>query len=144
MSEASEVTTTAGEVSFQWVVQYTGSGVDSVVSNGTTRLTGESVEFTATELGWYEIVLTATNLDGGLVRISDRMMSKYVRRELRTLLEDDRTAMLDALQTGATTPYCHFASLPNRHRTIVPLLPTLFHPTAPIPTTPAALPQCTL
>ena len=65
--------------------------------NSTAQLTGATVEFTPTGLGWYDLVLTATDAEGVVVRATDRLMCKYVRRELRTLSDDDRTAMLDAL-----------------------------------------------
>ena len=73
-------------------------------SGAVTKLRGDTAEFVASTTGWHEVALTATKRGGdygdssSTRAIADKVMSKYVRREVRDLTDDDRNRVLDAMQ----------------------------------------------
>ena len=91
----------------EWEVTYTREGDDSVK---TLPVYGESTagssdqgamqqsSFVAPHAGqWYDITLTEHMADGKLAVTTGRALGKYVRREIRSLTEEDRMRYFDAL-----------------------------------------------
>jgi hypothetical protein len=80
------------------------------IDGGEKTLQGQTVQFTPTRIGWHDIAITVTTTDGislsssaavstASTKVTERVMSKYVRRELRSLSDSERERVLDAMHS---------------------------------------------
>lgn len=69
-------------------------GTDKVLASAS----GPEASIVFTLLDWNTVTVTEINSAGGVTRMfTDTVMVKYVRREIRTLTDDERTELLDAV-----------------------------------------------
>lgn len=69
-------------------------GVDKVLASAS----GAEASIVFTLLDWNTVTVTETDSTGGMTRMfTDAVMVKYVRREIRTLTDEERTELLDSV-----------------------------------------------
>ncbi|CAN0459384.1 unnamed protein product, partial [Laminaria digitata] len=72
-------------------------GEDKVLASAS----GPEAIIVFTLLDWNTVTVTETNSAGGVTRMfTDTVMVKYVRREIRTLTDDERNELLDSVSTA--------------------------------------------
>lgn len=82
----------------EWAIQ----GYDEQTAH---QKEGRTISHTFTAIGWHNFSLSVTTNAGVLAyAMVDKIMVKYVRREIRDLSELDRTATLDAMVRVYNTP----------------------------------------
>ena len=93
----------------EWEVTYTREGDGSVKTlpvygqgaestSGSADTASAQASFVAPHAGqWYDVTLTEHRADGKIAVASGRALGKYVRREIRSLTEEDRLRYFDAL-----------------------------------------------
>mmetsp|Transcript_10107 Transcript_10107/g.13167 ORF Transcript_10107/g.13167 Transcript_10107/m.13167 type:complete len:693 (-) Transcript_10107:695-2773(-) len=75
------------------------------IIDGEVQLEGNPVEFTFTKLGQHSVTLIVSSVDGQVLGLLESsVMCKYVRREIRSLTEEDRNEFLDTLFAVYTVP----------------------------------------
>ena len=93
---SSDIDLDASDTVATWVI--TGPSTTTFSFKGT----GSSVIVQFEGVGLYDITVTVSKGDGSSYNYSITAMNKYVRREIRTMTEEDREAFLDALHTVYT------------------------------------------
>lgn len=78
---------------YMWEVREK-DGEDKVLASAS----GPEASIVFTLLDWNTVTVTETDPSGGTTRMfTDTVMVKYVRREIRTLTDDERTELLDSV-----------------------------------------------
>jgi hypothetical protein len=62
------------------------------------RLEGPSVRFTSTRIGWINVSVVVLESGQPLIRLNERMLSKYVRREFSSMSENEKQVSLQAMK----------------------------------------------
>ena len=79
---------------YLWEVREKDGESDKVLASAT----GAEATIMFTLLDWNTVTLTETNAAGDVTRVfTDNVMVKYVRREIRTLTDDERVELLDSV-----------------------------------------------
>lgn len=95
-----EVTSPREGYTYHWSVRSAEGNKDAgeVELSG---LAGDEVEVTLTKLDGNVVTLEEVDTGSGVVmrRLDEQIVVKYVRREIRTLTDDERTELFDAVST---------------------------------------------